>query len=76
MYFVVIVDWIASCKPAREVAMAVFFDKHVEFPRPSGGVRIHHAVEWHSKHAILAVASKCEATDAEGSVNFYIDEVE
>ncbi len=55
--------------------MAVFFDKHVEFPRPSGGVRIHHAVEWHSKHAILAVASKCEATDAEGSVNFYIDEV-
>ncbi len=49
---------------------------HVEFPRPSGGVRIHHAVEWHSKHAILAVASKCEATDAEGSVNFYIDEVD
>ncbi len=55
--------------------MALFFDKHIQFPRPSGGVRIHHAVEWHSKQAILAVASKNADTDSNGSVSFYIEEV-
>ena len=55
--------------------MAVFFDKHIQFPRPSAGVRIHHQVEWHNTHPILAVASKNETTDTDGSVNFYMDEV-
>ena len=57
--------------------MAVFFDKEVQFPRRFSGSsgRIHHAVEWHTSHAILAVASKNEATDTDGSVNFYVNEV-
>lgn len=57
--------------------MALFFDKHVQFPRQSaaGGVRVHHAVEWHRKQAILAVASKNADTDSNGSVSFYVEEV-
>jgi len=55
--------------------MAVFFDNKVDFPKLSGGARVHNVVEWHSSHAILAVASKSESTDGDGSVNFFMDEV-
>lgn len=53
--------------------MAVYFDHHIQPPGLGG--QAHHEVEWHGKFSLLAVASKNESTDADGSVNFYLDEV-
>ena len=53
--------------------MAVYFDHYIQ--APGLGALTHHEVEWHSQFALLAVASKNENTDADGSVNFYLDEV-
>ena len=53
--------------------MAVYFDHHIQ--SPGLGVLTHHDMQWHSEFTLLAVASKNESTDADGAVNFYLDEV-
>ena len=56
--------------------MAVYFDHSIQAPGPTSKEVFHHALEWHSNFSILAVASKDEATDSDGCVNFYLEEVE
>ena len=53
--------------------MAVFFNHPVRVPPKSGGSP--HLLEWHSSQALLAVASKNEAADADGVVHFYLEKV-
>lgn len=55
--------------------MAVFFDHPIQRTGLGSADLVHHEVEWHGQFALLAVASKNESTDADGSVNFYLDEV-
>ena len=55
--------------------MAVFFDHPIQRTELGSANLVDHEVEWHEKFALLAVASKNESTDADGSVNFYLDEV-
>jgi hypothetical protein len=55
--------------------MAVYFDHSIQAPGPASMALVHHAMEWHSSFAILAVASKNETTDSDGCVNFYLEEV-
>ena len=55
--------------------MAVFFDHPIQRTGLGSADLVHHEVEWHEKFSLLAVASKNESTDADGSVNFYLDEV-
>lgn len=52
--------------------MTVYFDHPIEFP---GLPAIHHLIKWHETYSILAVSSKNEQTDADGTVNFFLDEV-
>ena len=53
--------------------MAVFFNHRVQAPAKSAGSP--HLLEWHPSFAVLAVASKNEAADANGAVHLYLDEV-
>lgn len=53
--------------------MAVFFDYPVQ--TPGLGALTHHEVAWHTQFALLAVASKNESSDADGTVHFYLEEV-
>ena len=53
--------------------MAVFFNHRVQGPSKNGGTP--HLLEWHPSHALLAVASKDDASDADGAVHVYRDQV-
>lgn len=53
--------------------MAVFFNYRVQNPSKNNGSP--HLLEWHPSQALLAVASKDEAADADGVVHFYLDQV-
>ncbi len=53
--------------------MSVFFDYPIQ--SPGLGALSHHAVAWHAQFPLLAVASKNESSDADGTVHFYLDEV-
>lgn len=55
--------------------MAVFFNHPIQPAGLDSTNLVHHEVEWHGQFAVLAVASKNETTDADGAVNFYLDEV-
>lgn len=61
----------------REIGMTVYFDHRVQFPGSATSVRSvsHHLMSWHRIFSILAVSSKNEESDADGSVNFFMDEV-
>ena len=54
--------------------MSVFFDHKIQLPSNVGTKTISKAV-WHSRFALLAVASKTEATGSDGVVSFHHDEV-
>lgn len=58
--------------------MTVYFDHRVQFPNValSAGASRHHLMSWHCSFPILAVSSKNEKSDTDGSVNFFLDEVE
>jgi len=56
--------------------MAVYFDREI---RPvesvAGGGLTYQRVNWHPVHELLAVSTKNETTDSDGSVHFYNEEV-
>ena len=56
--------------------MALYFDREMQ-PAPGQAVATvsYTDVQWHAEHPILAVASKDEQRDADGTVRFYSDEV-
>ena len=54
--------------------MSVFFDHKVQLPS-NVGTKIICKAAWHSRFALLAVASKTEATNSDGVVSFHHDEV-
>lgn len=58
--------------------MTVYFDHQVNFPGSSTSVRTarHELMSWHSNQSILAVSSKNRESDADGAVNFFLDEVQ
>ena len=56
-------------------SMAVYFDHRIQSDGVSASSAVHHAIAWHPYFSVLAVASKDENNDADGCVNFYLDEV-
>lgn len=52
--------------------MAVFFNHRVQSPKSDSSP---HLLEWHPTQALLAVASKDEATDANGILHIHLDQV-
>ena len=52
--------------------MAVYFDNKAQFPKVVGE---HHLMSWHCNHPILAVSSRNEETNTDGTINFFVDEV-
>ena len=54
--------------------MAVIFDQRLQRPSKQGG-RVPHLLEWHSSQPLLAVVSKDEARDADGTVHIHTDQV-
>lgn len=56
--------------------MAIYFNREVQAAASiSGGGLKYQLVQWHPIHEVLAVATKNEITDSEGSVHFYNEEV-
>lgn len=57
--------------------MTVYFDHRIQFPGSQSSVRgiTRHLMCWHSTFSILAVSSKNEENDTDGSVNFFMNEV-
>ena len=54
--------------------MAVYFEHSIQAPTTRGDL-VHTDVEWHHKYSILAVASKSQRDDANGSVNLFTEGV-
>ena len=54
--------------------MAVIFNQRVRGPTEGGG-RSPHLIEWHSSEPLLAVASRDEAKDADGTVHIHTEQV-
>ena len=57
--------------------MAVYFDREVQRApgHPVGGGVSCTDVLWHPEHSILAVAFKDDRKDADGTIQFYNEEV-
>ena len=57
--------------------MTVYFDHNVQFPGSAATLSgiTHDLMCWHKSFPILAVSSKNEKNNTDGSVHFFLDEV-